>query len=68
MIHCIFLLLETSLGHWKSIKLAVDETVSVCVTEVVSPDLFYAVPVKAEGKKVFTVPNTSQKSLLQASS
>ncbi|NWW15959.1 TDRD1 protein, partial [Falcunculus frontatus] len=41
----------TSLGHWKSIKLAVDETVSVCVTEVVSPDLFYAVPVLNKGKK-----------------
>ncbi|NXW15030.1 TDRD1 protein, partial [Circaetus pectoralis] len=35
---------ETSLGHWKLIELAIDETVSVCVTEVVSPDLFYAVP------------------------
>ncbi|NXY67292.1 TDRD1 protein, partial [Glareola pratincola] len=46
VVHCIFLLflLETSLGHWKSIELAVDETMSVHVTEVVSPDLFYAVP------------------------
>ncbi|NXN89836.1 TDRD1 protein, partial [Bombycilla garrulus] len=35
----------TSLGHWKSIELAVDETMSVWVTEVVSPDLFYAVPI-----------------------
>ncbi|NXY00886.1 TDRD1 protein, partial [Pteruthius melanotis] len=41
----------TSLGHWKSIELAVDETMSVWVTEVVSPDLFYAVPVPNEGKK-----------------
>ncbi|XP_061228738.1 tudor domain-containing protein 1 [Neopsephotus bourkii] len=39
---------ETSLGHWKSIRLAIDETMSVCVTEVVSPDLFYAVPVKTK--------------------
>ncbi|XP_056350433.1 tudor domain-containing protein 1 isoform X1 [Oenanthe melanoleuca] len=45
----------TSLGHWKSIELAVDETMSVWVTEVVSPDLFYAVP----------VPNTGQKKLLK---
>ncbi|NXW30211.1 TDRD1 protein, partial [Phaetusa simplex] len=53
VVHCIFLLflLETSLGRWKSIELAVDETVSVCVTEVVSPDLFYAVPVQTKGKK-----------------
>ncbi|XP_068054207.1 tudor domain-containing protein 1 isoform X2 [Anomalospiza imberbis] len=41
----------TSLGHWKSIELAVDETMSVCVTEVVSPDLFYAVPVPNKGHK-----------------
>ncbi|OWK56978.1 Tudor domain-containing protein 1 [Lonchura striata] len=41
----------TSLGHWKSIELAVDETMSVCVTEVVSPDLFYAVPVANKGQK-----------------
>ncbi|NWV19715.1 TDRD1 protein, partial [Origma solitaria] len=41
----------TSLGHWKSIELAVDETMSVWVTEVVSPDLFYAVPVPDKGKK-----------------
>ncbi|XP_053805220.1 tudor domain-containing protein 1 isoform X2 [Vidua chalybeata] len=41
----------TSLGHWKSIELAVDETMSVCVTEVVSPDLFYAVPVPNKGQK-----------------
>uniref|UniRef100_A0A8C6JC26 Uncharacterized protein n=1 Tax=Melopsittacus undulatus TaxID=13146 RepID=A0A8C6JC26_MELUD len=69
VIPCLFLLflLETSLRHWKSIKLAIDETMSVCVTGVVSPDLFYAVPVKTKGKKVFTVPNTSKKSLLQAS-
>uniref|UniRef100_A0A663E980 Tudor domain containing 1 n=1 Tax=Aquila chrysaetos chrysaetos TaxID=223781 RepID=A0A663E980_AQUCH len=44
-------LLEMSLGHWKLIELAIDETVSVCVTEVVSPDLFYAVPVQTKGKK-----------------
>uniref|UniRef100_A0A8C3PH90 Tudor domain containing 1 n=1 Tax=Calidris pygmaea TaxID=425635 RepID=A0A8C3PH90_9CHAR len=52
-VHCIFLLflLETSLGHWKPIELAVDETVSVCVTEVISPDLFYAVPVQTKGKE-----------------
>ncbi|NXB63140.1 TDRD1 protein, partial [Struthidea cinerea] len=41
----------TSLGHWKSIELAVDETMSVWVTEVVSPDLFYAVPVQNKGQK-----------------
>ncbi|NXD02933.1 TDRD1 protein, partial [Certhia familiaris] len=41
----------TSLGQWKSIELAVDETMSVWVTEVVSPDLFYAVPVPSKGKK-----------------
>ncbi|RLW02199.1 hypothetical protein DV515_00007381, partial [Chloebia gouldiae] len=41
----------TSLGHWKSIELAVDETMSVCVSEVVSPDLFYAVPVPNKGQK-----------------
>ncbi|NXD89427.1 TDRD1 protein, partial [Chaetorhynchus papuensis] len=41
----------TSLGHWKSIELAVDETMSVWVTEVVSPDLFYAVPVQNKGTK-----------------
>ncbi|NXQ12103.1 TDRD1 protein, partial [Peucedramus taeniatus] len=41
----------TSFGHWKSIELAVDETMSVCVTEVVSPDLFYAVPVPNKGQK-----------------
>ncbi|NXA11764.1 TDRD1 protein, partial [Sapayoa aenigma] len=34
----------TTVGHWKSIKLAVGETIPVLVTEVVSPDLFYAVP------------------------
>ncbi|NXP15606.1 TDRD1 protein, partial [Thinocorus orbignyianus] len=43
---CLLFLLETSLGHWKPIELAVDQTVSVRVTEVVSPDLFYAVPVQ----------------------
>ncbi|NXT33693.1 TDRD1 protein, partial [Pelecanoides urinatrix] len=47
VVHCIFFLFlsATSLGQWKSIELAIDETISVCVTEVVSPDLFYAVPV-----------------------
>ncbi|XP_072196371.1 tudor domain-containing protein 1 [Excalfactoria chinensis] len=34
----------TSLGHWESIELAVDQTLPVCVTEVTSPDLFYVVP------------------------
>ncbi|KAJ7403461.1 hypothetical protein BTVI_76600 [Pitangus sulphuratus] len=38
----------TSLGHWKSFKLAVGETITVFVTEIVSPDLFYAVPVLNE--------------------
>ncbi|XP_074883078.1 tudor domain-containing protein 1 [Buteo buteo] len=42
---------ETSLGHWKLIELAIDETVSVCVTEVVSPDLFYAVPVQTKDQE-----------------
>ncbi|KAM6416098.1 tudor domain-containing protein 1 [Rhynochetos jubatus] len=40
---------ESSLGHWKSTELAVGETVYVCVTEVVRPDLFYAVPVQTKG-------------------
>ncbi|XP_067995429.1 tudor domain-containing protein 1 isoform X2 [Melanerpes formicivorus] len=39
---------ETSLGHWKLIELVVDETLSVRVTEVVGPDLFYAVPVQSK--------------------
>ncbi|NXK38773.1 TDRD1 protein, partial [Piprites chloris] len=38
----------TSLGHWKSFELAVGETITVFVTEIVSPDLFYAVPVLNE--------------------
>ncbi|XP_068255128.1 tudor domain-containing protein 1 [Nyctibius grandis] len=42
---------ETSLGRWKSIELAIDETISVCVTEVVSPDLFYAVPVQSKDQE-----------------
>ncbi|NWT23512.1 TDRD1 protein, partial [Cardinalis cardinalis] len=42
---------KASLGQWKSIELAVDETMSVCVTEVVSPDLFYAVPFPNKGQK-----------------
>lgn len=46
-------LTETSLGHWESIELAVDQTVSVCVTEVRSPDLFYVVPAYSRGKKEF---------------
>ncbi|NWU64316.1 TDRD1 protein, partial [Pterocles burchelli] len=43
-VHCIFLffLLETSLGHWQPIALAIGETIHVCVTTVVSLDLFYA--------------------------
>ncbi|NWU06595.1 TDRD1 protein, partial [Cephalopterus ornatus] len=41
----------TSLGHWKSFKLAVGETITVFVTEIVSPDLFYAVPVLNEVQK-----------------
>uniref|UniRef100_A0A8C8BCP7 Tudor domain-containing protein 1 n=1 Tax=Otus sunia TaxID=257818 RepID=A0A8C8BCP7_9STRI len=53
VVHCIFLLflLETSLANWKLIELAVDETISVHVTEVVSPDLFYAVPVQTEDQE-----------------
>ncbi|KFW68477.1 Tudor domain-containing protein 1, partial [Pygoscelis adeliae] len=53
VVHCILLLflLETSLGHWKPLELAIDETVSVCVTEVVSPDLFYAVPVQTRDQE-----------------
>ncbi|POI35961.1 hypothetical protein CIB84_000287, partial [Bambusicola thoracicus] len=35
---------KTSVGHWESIELAVDQTISVCVTAVTSPDLFYVVP------------------------
>ncbi|KFV90318.1 Tudor domain-containing protein 1, partial [Eurypyga helias] len=52
-VHCVFLLflVETSLGHWKSTELAVGETVYVCVTEVVSPDLFYAVPVQTKDQE-----------------
>ncbi|XP_021256309.1 LOW QUALITY PROTEIN: tudor domain-containing protein 1 [Numida meleagris] len=42
---------ETSPGHWESIELAVDQTVSVCVTEVISPDLFYAVPVHCKDRE-----------------
>uniref|UniRef100_A0A8D0EH35 Tudor domain-containing protein 1 n=1 Tax=Strix occidentalis caurina TaxID=311401 RepID=A0A8D0EH35_STROC len=53
VVHCIFLLflLETSLANWKLIELAIDETISVRVTEVVSPDLFYAVPVQIEDQE-----------------
>ncbi|XP_074764555.1 tudor domain-containing protein 1 [Athene noctua] len=42
---------ETSLANWKLIELAIDETVLVCVTEVVSPDLFYAVPVQIKDQE-----------------
>ncbi|NXJ02847.1 TDRD1 protein, partial [Psophia crepitans] len=42
---------KETLGHWKPIELAIDETVSVCVTEVVSPDLFYAVPVQIKDQE-----------------
>ncbi|NWI10468.1 TDRD1 protein, partial [Crypturellus soui] len=35
---------ESSPGQWKSVELAIGETLSVCVTEVLSPDLFYVVP------------------------
>ncbi|NXC30206.1 TDRD1 protein, partial [Campylorhamphus procurvoides] len=41
----------TSLGHWKSIKLAIDEVLTVCVTEIVSPDLFYAIPIDHEDQR-----------------
>ncbi|NXA36316.1 TDRD1 protein, partial [Eudromia elegans] len=37
---------ESSPGQWKSAELAVGETLSVRVTEVLSPDLFYVVPVQ----------------------
>ncbi|KAM6329775.1 tudor domain-containing protein 1 [Podargus strigoides] len=42
---------ETPPGHWKSIELAIGETRSVCVREVVSPDLFYAVPVQTKDQE-----------------
>ncbi|XP_065602669.1 tudor domain-containing protein 1 [Cyrtonyx montezumae] len=42
---------KTSLGHWESVELAVDQTVPVCVTEVISPDLFYAVPVHCKDEE-----------------
>ncbi|XP_068807765.1 tudor domain-containing protein 1 isoform X2 [Struthio camelus] len=42
---------ESSLGQWKSVELAVDETLSVCVTEVISPVLFYAVPIKTRDQE-----------------
>ncbi|KFR10716.1 Tudor domain-containing protein 1, partial [Opisthocomus hoazin] len=42
---------ETSLGHWRSIELAIGESIPVCVTEVVSPDLFYAVPVQTKDQE-----------------
>ncbi|NXI63312.1 TDRD1 protein, partial [Anseranas semipalmata] len=47
----LLFLLGSSLGHWKSTELAMDQTISVCVTEVVSPDLFYAVPVQAKDQE-----------------
>ncbi|NXG22244.1 TDRD1 protein, partial [Grallaria varia] len=44
----------TSLGHWNSIKLAVGEAIAVCVTEIVSPDLFYATPVHTkENREIY---------------
>ncbi|KAM6265892.1 tudor domain-containing protein 1 [Porphyrio hochstetteri] len=53
LVTCIFLLfqLETSLEHWKSIELAIGESLTVCVTEIVSPDLFYAVPVQTKDQE-----------------
>ncbi|NXG40959.1 TDRD1 protein, partial [Psilopogon haemacephalus] len=45
---------ETSFGHWNSwnsIELEIDESLSVCVREVVGPDLFYAVPVQSKDKE-----------------
>ncbi|KFV74713.1 Tudor domain-containing protein 1, partial [Dryobates pubescens] len=49
VLHCLLcFLLETSLGHWKLIELVIDETLPVRVTEVVGPDLFYAVPVQSK--------------------
>uniref|UniRef100_A0A8C0H4F2 Tudor domain-containing protein 1 n=1 Tax=Chelonoidis abingdonii TaxID=106734 RepID=A0A8C0H4F2_CHEAB len=36
--------LETSSEQWQTIELPVNETVSVRVMEVISPDLFYALP------------------------
>ncbi|XP_064000410.1 tudor domain-containing protein 1 isoform X2 [Pogoniulus pusillus] len=42
---------EISFGHWKSIELAIGETLPVRVTEVVGPDLFYAVPVQSKDKE-----------------
>ncbi|NXC47830.1 TDRD1 protein, partial [Penelope pileata] len=47
----LFFVLETSLGHWESVVLAMDQTVSVCVTEVKSPDLFYAVPAQTKDQE-----------------
>ncbi|NXT77158.1 TDRD1 protein, partial [Zapornia atra] len=43
--------IETSLEHWKSIELAIEESLTVCVTEIVSPDLFYAVPVQTKDQE-----------------
>uniref|UniRef100_A0A6G1RT37 Tudor domain containing 1 n=1 Tax=Hypotaenidia okinawae TaxID=2861861 RepID=A0A6G1RT37_9GRUI len=47
LVTCTFLLfqLETSLEHWKSMELATGESLTVCGTEIVSPDLFCAIPV-----------------------
>ncbi|NXF97342.1 TDRD1 protein, partial [Eubucco bourcierii] len=50
-LHFMCFLLGTSLGHWKSIELAIDETLPVRVTEVVGPDLFYAVPVESKDQE-----------------
>lgn len=42
---------EISFGHWKWIELAIGETLPGRVTEVVGPDLFYAVPVERKDKE-----------------
>ncbi|NWY03829.1 TDRD1 protein, partial [Nothoprocta ornata] len=44
-------LLESSPGQWKSVELAIGETLSVCVTEVLSPDLFYVVPIQTRDQE-----------------
>uniref|UniRef100_A0A8C6ZUL4 Tudor domain containing 1 n=1 Tax=Nothoprocta perdicaria TaxID=30464 RepID=A0A8C6ZUL4_NOTPE len=59
-------LLESSPGQWKSVELAIGETLSVCVTEVLSPDLFYVVPIQTRGKKQSSILNISKKPLLQS--
>ncbi|XP_025906512.1 tudor domain-containing protein 1 isoform X2 [Nothoprocta perdicaria] len=42
---------ESSPGQWKSVELAIGETLSVCVTEVLSPDLFYVVPIQTRDQE-----------------